>query len=51
MKINAKQLRKFLESFDFVKPFDSQVPKDLLFNISSGKDASDPVKKLLLNIE
>lgn len=49
---NTKQLRNFIDAFDaFINPFDSQVPKHLLINISSGKAASEPVEKFLLNIE
>ncbi|GFW34879.1 hypothetical protein TNCV_978171 [Trichonephila clavipes] len=43
---------KHFNSFDqFINPFDTEVPKDLLINISSGKAASETVEKFLLNIE
>uniref|UniRef100_A0A2H1VLN9 SFRICE_026935 n=1 Tax=Spodoptera frugiperda TaxID=7108 RepID=A0A2H1VLN9_SPOFR len=43
---------KSFETFDlFINPFDAEIPKDILINISSGKAASEPVKKFLLNIE
>lgn len=35
----------------FINPFDVNVPKNLLINISSGKVASEEVEKFLLNIE
>lgn len=41
-------MQKFLETFDlFINPFDAEVPKDILINISSGKAA----ETFLLNIE
>ncbi|GFW97904.1 hypothetical protein TNCV_1426671 [Trichonephila clavipes] len=52
IKNNIKQLQAFTDSFDqFINPFDTEVPKDLLINISSGKAASKTVEKFLLNIE
>ncbi|GFR14056.1 uncharacterized protein TNCT_202391 [Trichonephila clavata] len=49
---NTKQLRQFIATFDrFINPFSSEVPKDQLINISSGKSASPPVEAFLLNIE
>lgn len=49
---NCKQLWKFIDTFDLFKnPFDVEVPKDLLINIASGKAASEPVERFLLNIE
>ncbi|GFY58234.1 hypothetical protein TNIN_74441 [Trichonephila inaurata madagascariensis] len=52
IKNNIKQLQAFTDSFDqLISPFDTELPKDLLINISSGKAASETVKKFLLNIE
>ncbi|GFX08079.1 uncharacterized protein TNCV_1237581 [Trichonephila clavipes] len=52
IKNNIKQLQAFTDSFDqFINPFDSEVPKDLLINILSGKAASETDEKFLLNIE
>ncbi|GFY45157.1 uncharacterized protein TNIN_144181 [Trichonephila inaurata madagascariensis] len=40
---NTKQLRQFIATFDrFINPFFSEVPKDQLINISSGKSTSSP---------
>ncbi|GFY43571.1 uncharacterized protein TNIN_31611 [Trichonephila inaurata madagascariensis] len=39
----TKQLRQFMATFDrFINPFCSEVPKDHLINISSGKSTSPP---------
>ncbi|KAG8177854.1 hypothetical protein JTE90_027120 [Oedothorax gibbosus] len=52
IKNNIRQLQKFIDTFhQFINPFDAEVPKDFLINISSGKAASEPVEKFLLNIE
>ncbi|GFY51489.1 uncharacterized protein TNIN_426511 [Trichonephila inaurata madagascariensis] len=40
---NTEQLRQFIATFDrFINPFCSEVPKDQLINISSGKSTSPP---------
>ncbi|GFY66447.1 hypothetical protein TNIN_419531 [Trichonephila inaurata madagascariensis] len=52
IKNNIKQSQAFTDSFDqFINPFDTEVPKNLLINISSGKAASETVENFLLNIE
>ncbi|GFU98409.1 hypothetical protein TNCV_3652401 [Trichonephila clavipes] len=52
IKNNIMQLQAFTDSFhQFINTFDTEVPKDLLINISSGKEASVTVEKFLLNIE
>ncbi|GFY18191.1 uncharacterized protein TNCV_2045971 [Trichonephila clavipes] len=52
IKNNIKQLQAFTDSFDqFINPFDTEVPKDLLINILFGKAASETVEKFLLNIK
>ncbi|GFT77421.1 uncharacterized protein TNCV_106861 [Trichonephila clavipes] len=49
---NTKQLRQFIATFDrFINPFCSEVPKDQLINISSGRAVSPPVEAFLQNIE
>ncbi|GFY38989.1 hypothetical protein TNIN_122071 [Trichonephila inaurata madagascariensis] len=49
---NTKQLRQFIVTCDrFINPFSSEVPKDQLINISSGRAVSPPVEAFLLNIE
>ncbi|GFW12943.1 uncharacterized protein TNCV_3328751 [Trichonephila clavipes] len=46
------QLQTFTDIFDqFINPFDTEVPKDLLINTSSGKAASEAVEKFLFNIK
>lgn len=46
------QLKNFMQTFQqFINPFDVNVPKNLLINISSGKAASEEVEEFLLNIE
>ena len=52
IKNSINQLKNFIDTFDlFINPFDVEVPNDILINISSGKAASEPVEKFLLNIE
>ncbi|CAH1107865.1 unnamed protein product [Psylliodes chrysocephalus] len=49
---NTKQLQNFITTFDrFINPFSSELPKEQLINISSGKSASPPVEAYLLHIE
>ncbi|CAH2242984.1 jg13427 [Pararge aegeria aegeria] len=43
--------QRWARNHDFLNPFSSEVPKDHLINISSGKAASELVESFLLNIE
>ncbi|KAK5637859.1 hypothetical protein RI129_000142 [Pyrocoelia pectoralis] len=52
IKRDTKLLRNFIATFSkFMNPFDSSLDKNLLFNISNGKSASQNVEQFLLNME
>ncbi|CAG4952514.1 unnamed protein product [Parnassius apollo] len=49
MKNNSKQLINIFDQF--INPFSAEIPQELLFNITSGKAASEKVEKIRLSIE
>lgn len=52
MRQSSLQLQRFLDAFSkYINPFSSALSRDFLFNICSGKAASEEVADYLLNIE